>query len=97
MAAITVLELYEGIELADRPDDERSRVLEVLDSKHVIPAGHEVMRKAGSISGKLFDEGRPIDRVDCIVAAIALQEEEPVVTRNEQHFERVPGLHVVTY
>lgn len=97
LAAITVLELYEGIELADRPEAERSRVLEVLDSKHLVPAGQEIMQLAGEISGRLFAAGNPIDREDCIVAATALREEEPVITRNERRFERVDGLEVVTY
>lgn len=97
LASITVLELYEGIEGADRPEDEQSRVLAVLESKHLVPAGYDVMRAAGTISGALFAEGRPIDREDCIVAATALEEDEPVITRNGDHFERVDGLEVLTY
>lgn len=97
VAAITVLELYEGIELADRPDAERARVLEVLDSKHLVPADQGIMQRAGELSGALFAAGDPIDREDCIVAATALQEEEPVIARNREQFERVQGLDVVSY
>lgn len=97
ISAITVLEIYEGVAQADRPEDETSRVLEVLDSKHVVPADHELMRDAGTISGELYRDGRPIDREDCIVAATALRDDEPVVTRNPDHFRRVPGVDVVSY
>jgi len=41
--------------------------------------------------------GEPIDREDCIIAATAIAENEPVVTRNAGHFERISGLDVRTY
>jgi len=94
VSSVTVLELYEGVERSDRPDDEATEVLDVLDSKTVVPADHDVMRRAGRLSGSLYADGRPIDREDCIVAATALLGSEPVVTRNADHFERVDGLDV---
>jgi predicted nucleic acid-binding protein len=62
VSSVTVLELYEGVERSDRPDDEKAAVLDVLDSKTVVPADHDVMRRAGRISGRLYDAGTPIDR-----------------------------------
>lgn len=97
VSSVTVLELYEGVSRSDRPDDERSVVLEVLDTKTVIPADHDVMRRAGRLSGELYADGRPIDREDCVVAATALREDEPVLTRNADHFERVPQVDVRSY
>ena len=72
-------------------------MLRVLDSKHVIPADHSIMKHAGEISGRLVSEGQRIDREDCIIAATAIQENEPVLTRNRSHFDRVPNLDVETY
>lgn len=92
MSAITVLELHEGIAQTDRPEAERVEVLSVLDSKPVIPAGHGVMRRAGNLSGDLLNDGRRMNREDCVVAATALQEGEPVVTRDTDHFDRILGL-----
>lgn len=97
VSAVTVLELHEGVRRSARPDEEKRRVLSVLDSKHVVPADHSIMRRAGGISGDLFVAGTPIDREDCIVAATALATGEPVVTRNVAHFERVEGVEVRTY
>lgn len=97
VSAITVLELYEGIARSTKPESEKRRVLGVLDSKHVVAADHGIMRRAGELSGDLIVEGRRIDREDCVVAATALREGEPVVTRNARHFERIPGLEVRTY
>ncbi len=97
LSAVTVLELYEGIQRSARPGDETQAVLDVLDSKTIVPADHAVMRRAGEISGTLFKSGSPIDREDCVIAATALLEDESVLTRNEAHFHRVQGLDVVSY
>lgn len=97
IASITSLELYEGIEGSERPDDEKQQVLGVLDSKHVIAADHAVMKHAGELSGRLIDDGNRIDREDCIIAATAIRENEPVLTRNDAHFDRIPALDVRTY
>jgi tRNA(fMet)-specific endonuclease VapC len=32
---------------------------------------------------------------DCLIAGIALAEDEALLTRNRRHFERVPGLRLV--
>lgn len=97
VASITSLELYEGVQRSQKPEREKQAVLRVLDSKHVIAADHSIMNHAGEISGQLVGEGVRIDREDCVVAATAIQEDEPVLTRNASHFERVPNLDVETY
>ena len=97
ISAITSLELYEGIGRSEKPTDEKRLVLGVLDSKHVIPADHSIMSHAGELSAELINEGKRIDREDCIIAATAMQENEAVLTRNNSHFERVPNLDIETY
>ena len=97
VSAVTVLELYEGVARANTPDDKRQEVLDVLESKHVVEADATVMRRAGQLSGSLITGGERIEREDCIVAATALLSDEPVVTRNVDHYERVDGLEVRTY
>lgn len=97
VASITALELYEGVRRSAKPDDEKQAVVDVLDSKHVVPADHSIMKQAGELGGQLITNGERIDREDCIIAATAKQENEPVLTRNESHFERVPDLDVRSY
>ncbi len=97
LSSVTVLELFEGIYHLQNQRDELSRVLEIARTKHIIPADGRIMEEAGKLSGTLLREGEEIDREDCIIAASALREDEPVLTRNRKHFERVPGLSVETY
>ncbi|WP_254544302.1 type II toxin-antitoxin system VapC family toxin [Halomarina pelagica] len=97
VSSITVLELYEGVARSETPREKRERILGVLDSKSVVPADHPVMRKAGKLSGELITRGEQIEREDCIIAATALLNDEPVVTRNTEHFERIENLDVRSY
>lgn len=97
VSAITVLEVYEGVHRSDKPEEERQAVLDVLDSKTTIAADHGLMRRAGEISGRRWHDGNPIDREDCLIAATALRENEQILTRNAAHFDRVPGVDVVSY
>jgi len=97
IASITALELYEGVTRSTKPAAEKERVLRVLDSKHVVAGDHSIMKHAGELSGELSNAGEQIDREDCIIAATAIQENEPVLTRNGTHFERIAGLDVETY
>lgn len=97
ISSITSLELYEGLRRSEKPGDQKRAVLNVLDSKHVVPADHGVMQRAGEFSGALIADGEQIDREDCIIAATAIEEDEPVLTRNGDYFERIPELDVETY
>jgi predicted nucleic acid-binding protein len=97
LSSVTILELYEGVARAVDSTAERERVRDVIETRPVRSADRTVMAKAGRIGGELITEGMEIDREDCIIAATALIEERPVVTRNVSHFERIDGLDVRSY
>jgi predicted nucleic acid-binding protein len=97
IASITMLELYEAVPQLDVPEERKQRILNVLDTRHTVPADEAVMRKAGKISGELLARGEEIDRENCVIGATALLNDEPVITRNIDHFSRIDGLEVETY
>ena len=97
VSSVTVLELYEGVARSQTPESKQQRILDILDTKHVVSADQTVMRRAGKLSGELINDGRRIEREDCIIAATCLLNDEPIVTRNTRHFERVDGLETWTY
>jgi len=47
----------------------------------------EVMLVWGELTGRLENEGRPVTAMDSLIAAIALQGNYCLVTRNEKDFE----------
>ncbi|RQG97237.1 type II toxin-antitoxin system VapC family toxin [Natrarchaeobius chitinivorans] len=97
VSSVTVLELYEGVVRSHVPETKRERILDVLETKHVVSADQPVMRKAGKLSGELIIGGERIEREDCIIAATALLTDEPIVTRNTNHFNRIADLEVRSY
>lgn len=97
ISSITVLELYEGIKRSNKPQNEKKRVLDVLNSKQIISCDHSIMKKAGNISGNLYNNGTPIDREDCIIAATSILEDEKIVTKNKNHFDKIPNIKTISY
>lgn len=92
-----VFELWEGVERADRPDEEARRIDAVLGDYTVLALEHRHAARAGRVSGALLRRGTMLDPLDAQIAGMALEERVPVLTRNARHFDRVPDLEVATY
>ncbi len=97
ISSISQFELYHSLERVSDPHERRKAIETVLETKPVYPADSAVMKKAGRIDGRLTSEGRAIGIGDTIIAGTALVHEEPVLTRNVDHFERIDGLDVESY
>lgn len=97
VSAVTVMELTEGIHLADSTADEREAVHQLLSDCTEIPFDGDVAMQAGRINAELVASGEPIDETDVMIAATAFVHDQPVVTRNVDHFERIDELTVISY
>lgn len=98
LSVMTVYELYWGVGYVETAAEERDRIDAVLDTKEIYDVTPEIARKAGRIAGDLSRRGEPVhDPGDEIIGATGVVHDEPVLTRNTDHFERIPGLEVETY
>ena len=97
ISAMTLFELHYGVARAVDAERERERIESVLASKPIHPADTAVMRKAGRLAGELANEGTPIDDGDVVIGATAAVVDEPVLTRNVDHFERLTEVEIETY
>lgn len=97
VTSISVMELWEGIHMADPSEGERERVRELLSGLTQAAFDRESAMVAGELSATLTAGGTPIDVEDVMIAAVALDRGEPVLTGNPDHFERIQGLDVETY
>lgn len=97
VTSVTVMELYEGVHRADSTGAERQAVERVLDGITELPFDRTTAKRAGEINAELRSRGAPIDRTDVMIAAAALVNDLPVVTRNVDHFDRIDGLEVLSY
>ncbi|ACV46209.1 PilT protein domain protein [Halomicrobium mukohataei DSM 12286] len=96
LSSMTLFELCYGIARTTDSEAEREKVEEILASKPIHPADTAVMRKAGRLSGKLQNDGSPVEDGDVIIGATADVVAEPVLTRNVDDFERL-DVEIETY
>lgn len=92
LSLVTYGEVYDGIYSGHDPVGSEAGFLRLLQVVQVIPLDEEIMRRFASIRGALRRSGRKIGDSDIMIAATALQFGLTLVTRNLDHFERIPGL-----
>lgn len=85
-------ELAAGPRLGDREDWEA-----LVSPFHVLGMNRDVCWEYGRAYRYLRDNGRLIGANDLWIAATGLAHSKPVVTRNEEHYRRIPGLEVLSY
>jgi tRNA(fMet)-specific endonuclease VapC len=90
---ITIGEIRKGIEKL-LPSKRRETVREWLETDlllrfqgRILEITTEVMLVWGGLVGRLEKEGKPISAIDSLIAAIALQGNYCLVTRNEHNFQ----------
>lgn len=90
-------ELFEGVERADNPADEVRRLETVIAGFTIAPFARAHAMRAGRLSGGLVRRGQMLDPLDAMIAGVALEERQSLLTRNVSDFRRVPDLEVVGY
>lgn len=97
IAAITVAELWHGVERADaahRAKRERY-VRSAVEGMLIVPYTEATALEHSRIWADLESSGKMIGSYDLIVAATALERGSAVATFNERHFGQVRGLKVI--
>lgn len=90
-------ELYAGAELSRDPTREQQAIQHVCGALNIRAADESLAPHYGSILATLQRSGQSIATMDLLIAASALADQSPLLTRNLDHFRRVPGLTVLTY
>ncbi|QPV63424.1 PIN domain-containing protein [Halosimplex litoreum] len=97
VSSVTVMELIEGIYLADASTSERDAVEDLIENLTELPFDRRCAMEAGRVNAGLIRDGERIDEADVMIAATALVHDHAVVTRNVDHFDRIEPVTVVTY
>lgn len=97
VAVFTIAELLVGVTKSSRPDIERQRAESCMKLFDCISFAESTAAIFGELVGRLELSGEAIADMDALIASIALEHGEVLVTRNVKHFARVPGLVVDSY
>jgi len=97
VAAITVAELWHGVERAKGQQRTRREAYlrTILGVLPIVPYTEQTAYLHARLWAELQAAGTMIGSYDLIVAATALERGGEVATFNKQHFSRVPGLTVI--
>ena len=60
----------------------------------ILDLSKEAIQKASDIQANLIKTGQIIGINDVFIAAIAIANNEPLLTKNIAHFQRIPGLKI---
>ncbi|MCB0037925.1 MAG: type II toxin-antitoxin system VapC family toxin [Anaerolineales bacterium] len=93
LSVITLGEIQKGV--AKLPDSQRKELLERWLEEELLSRFQErileidlaVMRRWGKLCAQLDQVGRPMPAIDSLIAALALEHEMQLVTRNEADFQ----------
>ena len=92
VTVITAYELLFGVARARRQIGEDA----LLGAMKALPLDMKAARRAARLHDELIRRNQDIGIKDVLIAAICLEHELPLLTQNERHFVRVPGLIVLT-
>lgn len=97
IAAITVAELWHGVERATgkHKDTRRHYLSAVLQSVPIIPYTEETAYEHARIWAELEVSGKMIGFYDLIVGATAIERGSHVATFNRRHFAQIRGLSII--
>jgi tRNA(fMet)-specific endonuclease VapC len=97
LAVFSIGELYVGVAKGTQPAKERAAIEQCLEPFDVVGFEESTARIFGNVVGVLERQGQVISDMDALIASVALEHDELVVTRNLNHFQRVSGLRVEGY
>jgi predicted nucleic acid-binding protein len=93
--ALSTVAFGEFVERFDGPDHPAVRL--VAESYELLPVDRGAAVRYGAITRGLRTVGALIGTNDLWIAAVSLRHDLPLVTADEAHFGRVPGLEIVAY
>jgi len=63
----------------------------------IIELNDKIINRAAAIYADLYKRGQLVGDADILIAATALENNLPVVTNNESHFNRISGLQILNW
>ena len=100
LSPVTVAELVHGIDRAKTPEAARRRrayIEELVNLIPVHPATKQTAWLIGQIEGQETAKGNVLPFNDLLIAAAAIEQSYAVLSGNLRHFQKIPGLRVVSW
>jgi tRNA(fMet)-specific endonuclease VapC len=89
-------ELYYGAEKSGRTQANLARLEQFITSNTILPCTEITAKQYGRLKNELRQKGRPIPENDLWIAALAVEHNLTLVSR-DQHFQHLEGLVLETW
>lgn len=100
ISAVTLAELVHGVARANTPEIRIARRAFIDELKKHVPV-HPVTDSTGEIAGQISGEqatkGITLPADDLLIGASAIEQGYAVATLNARHFQKIPGLRVISF
>ena len=97
ISVITFGELVFGARKSGRVTENLAKVQRLAELYPIIDVTRAVVDCFGETKARLSSSGTPIDDFDLLIGCTALTLGFAVVSNNTRHFEKIPGLKVVSW
>ncbi len=97
VSLFVLCELLAGAEMSRDPDHEIARIRALAESYPVVYPDQAFPALFAETLAALTRNGTPVPTMDLLVAITAKRLGVPVLTRDVEHFGKVPGLQVTSY
>jgi tRNA(fMet)-specific endonuclease VapC len=91
ISLITYYEIISGL-LAKNAFKQLNIFEEFISENLVLPLTEEAVKFSAEIYANHRQSGNTVDDIDLLIAGIAIENEMILVTNNDSHFGRIPGL-----
>lgn len=94
ISLITYGEIYEGIYFSRDPQTSEKGFLKFLRGVKILPFNRSILKRFARLRGELRRTGNLMCDPDLLIAAMALQYDLTLLSRNQSDFQRVPQLRL---
>ena len=97
ISAVTYGELIYGARKSERVAENLAKIHRLSELFPIIDITRAVMDSFGEIKASLSSTGITVDDFDLLIGCTALTLNYGVVTNNQKHYQKIPGLRVVNW
>jgi len=94
ISTIVIAELYKGAYCSQRIEENLDRVERFASMIPVFEFDRNASEEFGKIQGELKRMGRPTEKLDALIAAVARSRDDILVTNNTRDFINIPNLQL---
>ncbi|MDF1613512.1 type II toxin-antitoxin system VapC family toxin [Desulfurivibrio dismutans] len=92
LSTVTMMELYYGAYKSQHIDANLAKLGTLENSFPLLAPGPETVASFGKLKAKLEGHGKRLADLDLIIAVTAITHNLTLISNNQKHFARIPGL-----